>query len=91
MVIERVEKVSCQGRQIRNPDGLNAQLGLYAMGFQVLSIWFCFFSLSFFFSVSRDMLPRKHVVCVGVCVFNNCTCVHHCVVSKSPEKYFLLS
>lgn len=64
MVNDRVEKVSCQGRQIRNPGGVECAVGVVCDGFPCFEHLVLLFLSFFFLSVNRDMLPRKHVVCV---------------------------
>ena len=73
--------MSYQGKQIRNPDGVEGTVGILCYGH-----FFEHFFLSLFFNF-RGTISRKHGVCV--CVFNNCTCVYCCMVSKSQKIFFI--
>lgn len=74
--------MSYQGKQIRNPDGVEGTVGILCNG-HFLSIFF-----SFFFLIS-GVQYQENMVCVCVCVFNNCTCVYCCMVSKSQKIFFI--
>lgn len=67
---------------------LKAQLGFYAAVIHFLSICFVFFFFLLFFFLS-GIQYQENILCVCVRVFNNCTCVYCCMVSKSQKIFFI--
>lgn len=79
-------KMSYQGKQIRNPDGVEGTFGIFAMVIHFLSIWLCFFLFLFFQGYNI-----KKTCCVGVCV--SLIIIHVYIVAwfLNLRKYFSFS
>lgn len=86
MVNEGVgKKKSYQRKQIKDPYSVVCIVEILRYGSPFFEQLFLFLS-HFFLSVSKSVLSRKREWRRGV--FNNYTCVYHCIVSKSQKIHF---